>query len=198
MELPSLLRLTRCSTGREEVARIARLDREEAKRLIDETWWAELGSTLSDPALEPDHHWNWTKLVSVYRNKPYFRAVCVKTTDEAVQAAMLFRVDALSALAAAQKAVFVDRLATAPRNRDTLVDNPAFRGAGSGLLTYAVAVSYSLGFSGTVNLFPIAHEEFYLDLGFQRTEIIEDDERLFELPATAGLQLLQQRGLTNG
>lgn len=198
MEVPSRVRLTRCSSGQEEIAQIETLSREAAKNLIDATWWGDLGPTLRQPANEPDRKWEWRALVSVYRNKPYFRAVCVKTTDGEIQAAMLFCVDALSALDDGERAIFVDRLATAPRNRDGLVANPLFRGAGIGLLTYAVAASYSLGFSGRVNLFPIAHEGFYLNRGFLRTETVQDDEGLYELPASAALQLLQERGLVNG
>jgi hypothetical protein len=198
MEVPSLVRLTRCSSGQEEMAQIETLSRETAKNLIDAIWWTKLGPTIREPANEPDRHWDWRALVSVFQNKPYFRAVCVKTADGEIQAAMLFCVDALSALEDGDRALFVDRLATAPRNRDGLVTNPVFRGAGNGLLTYAVAVSYSLGFSGRVNLFPIAHEDFYLNRGFLRTETVENDERLYELPASAALQLLKERGLING
>lgn len=195
MTIPDQVRLKRCLTGQEDVARVSTLSREDAKVLVDAAWWSDLEPLIRDVADEPDRHWNWRQLVSVYQNKPYFRAVCVKTADGAVQAAMLFRVNALSAIEAGRGVVFVDRLATAPRNRDKLVKNPMFRGAGGGLLTYAAAVSYSLGFSGRLNLFPIANEQFYLDRGFVRTGVTQDGETLFELPAAVALSLLQSRGL---
>ena len=197
MELPKHVRLTRCSTNREELATFERLDREDAKNLIQSIWWTDLASTLRDPADEPDRHWDWRQLVSHYRNKPYFNTVCVKTADGAIQGAMIFRVDALSVLEGNERAVFVDRLATAPRNREGLVEMPSFRGTGIGLLTYAVAVSYSLGFSGRVNLLAIAHEGFYVGRGFLRTDIIQEGERLYEVPASTAVDLLRQRGLIN-
>jgi hypothetical protein len=192
---PSKVRLTRCLSGEQETARIDVLLREDAKKLINGAWWLGLDQTIRDPQKEPDRHWDWRHLVSMYQNKPFFRTVCVKTADGAVQAAMLFRVDARSALDADERALFVDRLATAPRNRDWLVRSPVYRGAGSGLLSYATAVSYSLGFGGRVNLFPIAHEEFYLSRGFVQTHVEQDGDPLFELPAKAALSQLIERGL---
>lgn len=198
MIVPDQVRLMRCLTGHEEVACVMTLTREDAKTLINAAWWTGLGPTLRNVADEPDRHWDWRQLVSMHQNKPFFRAACIKSADGAIQAAMLFRVDALSALDDGQRAIFVDRLATAPRNRDELVKNPLFRGAGGGLLTYAAALSYSLGFAGRLNLFPIANERFYADRGFVKTDVTKDDETLFELPATVALSVLQKRGLIDG
>ena len=198
VEPPKRVRLTRCATGQQELAEITRLNREDAKNLIDAAWWMKLGLTLGDPADEVDRHWKWRQLVSAYQNKWWAQAICVKSSDGAVQAAALFQVNGLSVLEVDQGAVFLDRLATAPRNRDTLVKSPLFRGGGRGLLLHAVAFSYSLGFSGRLNLFPVANEDFYLDLGFVPTDVIQDDEPLFELPAAAALSVLKQRGLING
>ncbi len=195
---PNRLRLSKCATGQEVLASVEVLSREDAKNFVNAVWWAELGPTLQDPVDEPDRHWDWRQLVSIHQNKPYFRAVCVKTADGAIQAAMLFRVDAKSALDEGERAIHVDRLATAPRNRDWLVSSPAYRRAGGGLLDYATAVSYSLGLSGRVNLYPIAGEEFYVDRGFVPTDATHEDETLFELPATVAMSMLKQRGLIDG
>jgi hypothetical protein len=195
MIVPDQVRLTQCSTGREELARIVRLTREDAKTLIDGSWWTDLGPTRASLTDQPDRHWDWRQLVSVNQNRPYTQAYCIKTADGAVQGALLLRVDVWSALESGERAVFVDRLATAPRNRDELVTDPAFRGVGTGLLTYAIALSYSLGFSGRVNLFPVANEQFYGDLGFAATAMTSEGETLFELPATNALSILHDRGL---
>lgn len=192
---PQEVRLFSCSTGEEVVAAIQTLHREDAKLLIDRDWWANLGPTLRDPANEPDRHWRWRELVSKRQNKPYFRSICVKTPANKIESAMLIRVDVLSALEEGERSVLIDRLATAPRNRVGLVEYPQFRGGGEGLLYYAIALSYSLGLSGRVSLFPIASEGFYLDRGFVRTDIIEDEETLFELPAATAISKLQERGL---
>lgn len=125
MDLPSIAELTRCASGAKEQARIETLDRETAKTRIDGSWWRDLPVTLRDAGDEPDRHWEWRVIVSKFQDKPYFQSKCVKTNDDAIQAVMLFRVDALSALSAGKRAVFVDRLATAPPNRDKL-ESPGF------------------------------------------------------------------------
>lgn len=198
MELPDIVMLTRCDTGAKESARIQLLDRETAKTKIDRDWWRNMPPTLQDLEDEPDHHWEWRMMVSRSQNKPYFQSKCVKTQDSNVQAAILFRVDTLSVLEPGNGAVFVDRLATAPQNRDKLVKFPVFRGGGTGLLLYAVAQSYFLGFEGRVNLFPVANEHFYTQLGFQPTKVTVSEDVLFELPVARALDLLQAKGLIDG
>ena len=101
----------------------------------------------------------------------------------------------LTAFVQSERAIFVDRLATVPRNRQGLVKTPVFRGAGNGLLTYAIALSYSLGFSGRVNLIPVANEEFYTQRGFLPTNVAMDEDVVFEIPADQALDFLQDRGL---
>jgi hypothetical protein len=195
MDVPVIVELTRCDSGAKEQARIETIAREAAKSQIDGAWWNDLPATLRTPVDEPDRHWEWRVIVSKFQNKPYYRAKCVVSNDNLIQAAMLFRVDALSALATGQRAVFVDRLATAPRNRDKLVRAPVFRGGGTGLLVYAVAQSYSPGFKGRVNLFPVANVHFYTGLGFQPTNVTQGDDVLFELPAASAIALLKTKGL---
>lgn len=65
------------------------------------------------------------------------------------------------------------------------------------LLTYAIALSYSLGARGRVNLVAVANEEFYIKLGFQATTMIKDGDRVFEISADKAIELLQSRGLIN-
>jgi hypothetical protein len=195
MDLPAKVSLTRCDTGAAEVANIETLSRETAKNHIDLQWWNNLGSTLADPQDEPDSHWEWREIVSKVQSKRFFASKCVRTEDQAVQAAILFQVDAKSVLETGEKAIFVDRLATAPRNRGKLVQRPVFRGAGTGLLSYAIAQSYSLGFGGRVNLFAIANEEFYTQMGLLPTSISKDEMQLFELPASTAFRILKEKGL---
>lgn len=195
MGVPTKLSLTRCATGDEELASIDTLTREDAKVLIDRAWWQDLGTTLRDPTDESDRHWNWRELVSANLNKPYFPAVCVKSADGAIQGAAIYQVNARSAIEPGQRAVFVDRLATAPWNRDWLAARPRFRGTGTGLLRHAIATSYSLGLAGRVALFPIANVEFYVAIGFQPTDALVSDDRLYELPSSSAIEILRQRGL---
>ena len=125
MDLPTTIEITRCDSERTELASVKTLDRETAKNLIDAEWWTPTVAVVRDPKQEPDRHWDWRAIVSKHQNKPDFAAKCVVSQDGLVQAAVLFRVDALSALEKGERGVFVDRLATAPRNRDGLA-KPGF------------------------------------------------------------------------
>lgn len=198
MDVPSIVELTRCDSGAKEQAQIETLTRESAKSQIDAVWWRGLGTTLRDPDDEPDRQWQWRVILSKFQSKPAYRAKCVRSSGGDIEAAMLFRVDVSSALSKGQRALFVDRLATAPRNRDGLVESPGFRGAGTGLLIFAIAQSYSLGFGGRVNLYPIANVLFYEGRGFQATNVTKGEEMLYELPAEAAMQVLVARGLIDG
>ena len=197
MDLPTRIKISRCATGGVEFAAIQTLNREDAKNQIDAVWWNDLDNALSDPNDEPDRKWKWRQLISVYRNKPYFHAVCIKSDDGSIQAAMLYQVNVLSVLEPGKQSVFVERLAVAPRNRDHLAEAPLYRGGGTGLIAYAAAVSYSLGFSGRVNLCPVANCDFYSRRGFVETAAMADGEVLFELPSARALIMLRERGLIN-
>ena len=155
-------------------------------------------STLREPTNEPDREWEWKVLVSKRQNKWYFQSKCIVSQEGGVQAAIQFRVDAKSAESPDERAVFVDRLATAPRKREGLASNPLCRGGGDGLLLYAVAVSHSLGFGGRVNLFPIAHHDFYVKRGFRSMKVTNGEDVLFELPAVSATAWLKKRGLIDG
>ncbi len=198
MDVPTSVELTRCATGQVEFGIVRALLREDAKTKIDGAWWSDLTQTLRAPANEPDRHWPWHVLISKNQNKHYFDSKCIVTADGLIQAAMLYRVDALSVFEEGKPAIFVDRLATSPRNRDGLVETPLFRGSGTGLLMYAIALSYSLGFQGRVNLIPIASEDFYRRMGFLPTTSVVDGDTLFEMPDDGVLSLLRARGLIDG
>jgi len=198
MELPTKLRLRRCDSGEIEIAKIVSLGREDANRGIDLSWWQDLAGALRPLRDEPDSDWDWRRIVSHHQNKPFFRAVSVQTDDQLIQAAMLFQVNALSALADGQPAVYVDRLASAPWNRDSLAPNPVFRGAGTGLIRHAMLVSYSLGFSGRVNLTPVANEDWYANRGFIATDVDRKGETVFEISAEEATRRLVKEGFING
>jgi hypothetical protein len=192
---PDQIRLVDFLNGNEVLGTVRRLLREDAKMLIDRVWWTELESTITDATDQPDRHWEWRRIVSAYQNKPYFRTVCVTTDDGRLQGAMAYRVDTKSMLEPGQRAVHVDRLATAPWNRIDLVGRPLFRRVGTGLLEYAIAQSHLLGFSGRINLIAVANEGFYLSRGFVATDIMHEDGPVFELPASVATQILKNRGI---
>ncbi len=201
MELPTQFELTECRTGQSVLATIDRLDREIAKKIsvgwIDTNWWSiteELTASIDD---QPDYHWDWVALVSKIQHKPMSHAVFAKTPDGKIQGAMLHKNGVDSALEPSEKAIFVDRLASAPANRPELVMAPEFRGAGEGLLRYAIAESWSLGLHGRVSMFPIAHEDFYVKRGFQPTSVRDQSgsDTLYEISSTDAEKYLRHHGV---
>ncbi len=174
-------------------ARLISLSREIAKLRIDQEWWSVEGVSEQRLRGEVDYHWQWKVLVSKIQNKPYIRSVAVVLGSGSVEGAMIYRVDAKSVLEPGQRAVLIDRLATAPRNRNNLSPSPCYRGAGSGLLMLAVCQSFILGFEGRVTLFAAGQEQFYLDRGFVRTEVVQDEMSLFELPKGVAIEYLTER-----
>ena len=174
-------------------ARLISLSREVAKLRIDQEWWNVEGVSEQRLRDEVDYHWKWKVLVSKIQNIPYVRSVAVVLESGSVEGAMIYRVDAKSVLELGQRAVLIDRLATAPRNRDDLSDSPCYRGAGSGLLMLAVRQSFILGLEGRVTLFAAGREQFYLDRGFVRTEVIHDEMPLFELPKGVAMQYFTEK-----
>ena len=196
MDVPTKLALFDCKSGHDSIARIETLTREAAKIGVA-PWWNGLENLVGIPDDQPDSEWDWVYLISVtIQNKPLRRAVCVRTGDGMIQGAMLYRLDAKSLFEPGKGAVFVDRIATAPHNREGLVGTPKYRGVGDGLLAYAVAESVYYGHECRVNLFPIANLEFYTQRGFRPTpEVTGDGDILYELPATEGKAILKKRGV---
>ncbi|MEX1040646.1 MAG: GNAT family N-acetyltransferase [Pirellulaceae bacterium] len=197
-DLPTHATLTHCLSGMVEIAAITALPREVAKNGIDGQWWREIEKPRMPMVDEPDRHWEWRYIISIYQNNPYFRAFCLKTADEAVQAATIYRFDTMSAFISGKKAVHVERLATAPRNRANLTHSPRFRGCGTALMYHAIAFSYSLGYEGRVNLLPVANHAFYTSMGFEATYVTQDGDTLLEIPTKTARELLQSRGVIDG
>jgi GNAT superfamily N-acetyltransferase len=198
LDLPATITLTQCATGSTMQAAIVPLTGDLAQRRIGARWWAGLGASAAQRGAEPDHHWDWTKLVGYYRNDPFVECLAVQTPDEDIQGAMIYHVNGRSVLEPGAGSVIGDRLATAPRNRSWLVAAPAYQGAGTGLLLRSVAHSYKLGLKGRMNLFalPIPRTtEFYEGLDFVPTDVEQDDTILYELPADRAIAWLRRTGI---
>jgi GNAT superfamily N-acetyltransferase len=195
VNLPTTVTLSECCTDSGVTASFVGLHRELAKDGVDNGWWHISGVSTQELEEEVDFHWDWTELISRWQNKPFAKAVAVVTPDGLVQGAMIYLVNGKSVLEEEKRAVVIDRLAVAPRNREWLAEHPRYRGAGTGLLAYAICQSYSLGFEGRVNLFAAGREDFYQDRGFLRTEVVSDEMSLFELPSAVALAALRQKGM---
>jgi hypothetical protein len=108
---------------------------------------------------------------------------------------MVYRLDAKSFIDTSFGAVNIEALATAPRNRPRLVQNPLYRGVGCGLLLRAVCHSYLLGFGGRVNLLAFDRPEtveFYQSRGFQIVPLEEDGPFLEVTPEQAVVWLKRE------
>jgi GNAT superfamily N-acetyltransferase len=177
-------------------AKLVPLTRELAATEIDGAWWKiPVSKKLRES--EGDHHWVWRKLVGLYRNRLAWDIVAVQSASGAVEGAMLYRIDARSQIQTGEGAVYVDRLATAPRNRPWLGDPPKYRGIGKVLLLAAVRHSYLLGLGGRVWLTSLPTEKtrrFYENRGFQVIFENEDGTIDYELPAEVSRQWLKSEG----
>lgn len=177
-------------------ARLIRLTRELAAKEIDGTWW-NLPASKSVRKEEGDNHWLWRKIVGENHAKLTWEALAVQTSSGSIEGAIAYRIDAQSQLQGGEGAVYVDRIAAAPRNRPWVVDPPKYRGIGSVLMLAAVRHSYLLGLGGRVWLKSLPSErtrKFYRDCGFE--VIFQDSDGMidFELPAAAAEKWLEKRG----
>lgn len=198
ISLPSPIALTNCQTGKVVKAEIVELTRKQANA-INSNWWA--APSKKARVNEDDHHWPWAKLVGEARLGPggqYSRCVAVQTGDGAIQGAAIYYLNGQSFLEENVPAVLVDRLATAPWNRDWLVSSPRYRGTGTALLYWVIAHSYDVGFGGRVNLLSVPTSrtvDYYQKLGFVRTGEDDSGMILLELPPDKAVELLHRRGL---
>lgn len=196
LDLPETVRVYSLWRECEVNARIVSLSRSLAASEVDGKWWKlPISRRLRDA--EEDHHWTWRKLVGERRNDAAWGAVALANIAGSVEGAMLYRIDAKSQLEPGKGAVYVDRLAVAPRSRPWLVSKPRYRGVGSVLLLAAVRESYSLGLGGRAWLTSLPSErtqEFYRKRGFQRIFADERGTIDFELPDIMATQWLRQEG----
>ncbi len=196
LSLPMAISLTDCRNGRRVAAQIVHMSRDLAPQM-DATWWRDAPKAVCKQ--EDDNHWKWTQLLGGARsseNARFARSIAVLTDDGNIQGAALYYLNGMSYLEPDAGSVFADRLATAPRNRDWLVAEPACRGVGTALLRLLVAHSYDVGHGGRVNLLSFPRPQtvdFYEKFGFERTDVDEDDMILFELPPDTAVTLLRMR-----
>jgi hypothetical protein len=195
VNLPETVTLTDLYRDANVIAKLVTLDRETANFRIDQQWWNVKGVSAERLKKEVDFHWKWKVLISKIQNDPYAKCKGVVLEDGSIQGAMIYRVDAKSTLEPGKKAVYIDRLAVAPQNRNDLIGNPCYRGTGTGLLTFALCQSYLLGFQTRVNLFAAGSEQFYTDRGFVRTRVVHEEMPLYEIPTGVAMKQLTQKGI---
>jgi hypothetical protein len=193
--LPQRIELTRVADGATVLANLVKLTRRLAHEQLDSKWWLLPGVSKTERRKENDHSWNWAKRLGELRNDQWHEAVAVQTDDGQIQGAILYRTDAKSFVAEDQGAVYVEALATAPRNRPWLVESPLYRGVGEGLLLRAITHSYLLGLEGRTNLVAFDDDrtiKFYTNRSFALVGY-DDELPMFELtPEAAKIWLLEE------
>lgn len=119
-------------------ASIIELTRNIAQTMIDGRWWQLTNVAKSKRKDENDNHWNWTKNVGSHRNRIVWGGVAVLSQENEIEGAMILRFDVKSRIEQNVGCVYIDLLATAPRNREWLVKNPIYKGIGTELVYWAV------------------------------------------------------------
>jgi|RhiMetdeSRZDD1v2_1073273.scaffolds.fasta_scaffold124384_3 hypothetical protein len=194
--LPSEIDLVRAADNHIVHAQFVRLTRAVAKTKIDGTWWEDLGASTEMRKKENDNSWQWAKKLGELRNNRWHEPLAVETQDGNIQGAILYWLNTSSFIEEEKGAVYVEGLATAPRNRPWLVPSPLYRGVGEGLLLRAILHSYVVGLEGRVNLLCFRDEKtgsFYKKRGFEIVGEEEDLDRM-ELSPTKAFEWLKHEG----
>jgi len=194
--LPNKIDLVRVPDNHIVEAQVVKLTRTVAKTKIDATWWQDLGASTETRKKENDNSWHWAKKLGELRNNRWHEPLAIETQDGNIQGAILYWLNAKSFVENEKGAVYVEALATAPRNRPWLVPSPMYRGVGEGLLLRATLHSYVVGLEGRVNLLSFHDERtvsFYTKRGFK---IVGEEEGLdqMELSPTKALEWLKDEG----
>ncbi len=177
-------------------ASLIELTRNIAQTEIDAKWWQLPDVPTSKRKAENDNHWNWTRNVGSHRNQILWECVAVLSVEEKIEGAMIMRFDLKSRLEENQGCVYIDYLATAPRNRAWLVENPVYKGVGTELVYWAVRQSFAAGFNGRVSLDADPKPEtleFYQSRGFIAVEPFNEGLEGYELAADFAEEWAKQR-----
>lgn len=197
LALPENVTLTHIESDELRPANIVKLTRSLAKKQMDTAWW-QIGGSKSDRKKEGDHGWRWVKIYGEFSRSKFGELLGLETENSEVQGAIGYWTNGRSILKPNDYgAVFIHYLATAPRNRPWLVENPCFQGVGTALLYYAVCHSYTLGLQGRVTLVSLPTErtrDFYEHRGFIKVSEGEDGMIEMELESEAAMAWLREKG----
>jgi hypothetical protein len=160
--LPNEIDLVRAADNHIVQARFVRLTRPVAKVKIDATWWQDLGASTEMRKKENDNSWHWAKRLGDLRNDRWHESFAIEAQDGNIQGAILYWLNTRSFVESEKGAVYLEALATAPRNRPWLVSSPLYRGVGENLLLRAAVHSYI----GSTSFLFVTREPFL----FTRTE----------------------------
>lgn len=180
--------LKRAGTLEQVPAQLVELTPALARIRIDALWWRH--PDLNIPLAEGDEHWTWQVIAQDYSNDPLRACVAPLSVEDYFEGALSYRFDVKSRLEPERGCVYIDRLATAPRNRKWICSQPAYAGVGSDLVLHVVRESYLNGLGGRVFLQSLPTPQtraFYEGKGFVRTDQSQPQGGLinYELPTAA-------------
>ncbi len=199
VEIIKEIQILRANDNQTVDAKIVRLDFNDAREKIDKTWWNLPNIDSQDIADEGDSHWSWENLVEIYGNQVLHECVAILSIEDFLEGAMIYHFNAKSKLEPGKGSVYVERVSSAPRNRNWLVNNPLYKGVGTVLLYWAVRESYNAGLRGRISLESLptpSTVKFYKNKGFIRTDLTQSSNGLvdYELPELAALAWLRKEG----
>lgn len=193
------IQILRANDNQTVDAQVVRLDFDDARERIDKTWWSISHIDPQDIAEEGDSHWNWEYLVKIYSNQILHESVAILSKEDYLEGAMIYHFNAKSKLDPMNGSVYVERVSSAPHNRNWLVNQPFYKGIGTVLLYWAVTESYNAGLRGRVSLESLPTSstvQFYEHKGFVRADLTQPTSGLvdYELPELAALAWLKEKG----
>lgn len=199
VEILKRIRVLRADTNRTVDAEIVRLTTDEAREKIDKVWWKLPNVSAQDMNGEGDFEWDWERITRYFGGKLLNECVAILSQEDYLEGAMIYHFNAKSKLEPGKGSVYVERVSSAPRNRNWLVNQPFYKGVGTVLLYWAVRESYDAGLRGRVSLESLptpSTVKFYKNKGFIRTDLTQPSGGLvdYELPESAALAWLKQEG----
>jgi len=199
VEVLKHIQILRASDNQSIDAEIIRLTTDIARENIDKVWWELPTVSAEDMNAEGDFHWDWERIVRIYGGKVLHECVAVLSREGNLEGAMIYHFNAKSKLDPTSGSVYVERLSSAPHNRNWLVNTPFYKGIGTVLLYWAVTESYNAGLRGRVSLESLptpSTVQFYENKGFVRTDLTQPTSGLvdYELPESAALAWLKEKG----
>jgi hypothetical protein len=138
-------------------ARIVRLTGQTAFEYIKKRWWSNLGVEPDVLRNEEHYEWDWRAEARRVAKKPDFGCYAAQTTVNEIpeiQGAIIYDLRGLTPGPDPKPAVYGKYLATAPRNRQSVVGEgkAIYRGVGEGLLTIALLDGFFEGYQGRMFL----------------------------------------------
>lgn len=199
MEILKTIQIFRANSNQIVEAEIIRLTVDLARKKIDSLWWNIPNVSKNTLKSEGDHHWVWENIVRHYENDVLSECVAILSPEDYLEGAMIYQFNAKSELEPNKGSIYVGWLASAPHNRNWLVNQTFYKGVGTVLLYWAVRESYETGLEGRISLESLPTPstiEFYKNKGFVRTDLNQPTNGLvkYELPKTAAADWLRKNG----